>query len=211
MRTVVGVFPSRAEAEHVVHHLCEAGVPSDDITVADSVKADHREWSDRNLAACGGLSAGWFLAWMIPLVAKRNLRGAALFGALIGGTAGVVAGFLALAARGGNPLFGSSVLTILAPVAVGVFFGALIAGMYNKGVTHEEIPLQEEAIREHGVVVAAHVDTHRAVHAFQVMNEHGARQLREDVDAWRASGWKGRSVPDTLHPSDSTVCRHGMQ
>lgn len=211
MRTVVGVFPSRAEAEHVVKHLVEVGVPSDDITVADSVKADHREWSERNLAACGGLSAGWFMAWTIPLVAKRNVPGAAAFGGAIGAAAGVVAGFLALAARGGNPMYGSSLLTVLAPVAIGAFFGALIAGMYNKGVTHEEVPLQEEAVRENGVVVAAHVDAPRATHAFDIMSEHGARALREDIDAWKASGWTGTFVPDTPYPSDSTVCRHPVR
>lgn len=209
MRTVVGVFPSRAEAEHVVKHLYEAGVPSDDITVADSVKADHREWSERNLAACGGLSMGWLMAWTIPLVAKRNVRGAAAFGGLVGAVAGAMAGLVALAIRTGNPMFGSTALTILAPVCVGVFFGALIAGMYNLGVSHEEIPLQEEAVRENGVVVAAHVDASRGAQAFQVMTEHGARAVRDDVDAWRASGWTGTLVPDTRpYPSDSTVCRH---
>lgn len=209
MRTVVGVFPSRADADHVVHHLYQAGVPSDDIIVADARKADHREWSDRNLAACGGLSAGWFMAWLIPLVAKRNFRGAATFGAAIGGTVGLIAGLFSLAVRPANPiLFGSAVLTVIAAVAIGMTFGALIAGMYNLGVTHEEIPLQEEATREHGVVIAAHVDALREAETVKLMTEHGARNLRDEIDAWKASGWAGTYIPDEPYPSDSTVRKH---
>jgi uncharacterized membrane protein len=98
--------------------------------------------------------------------------------------------------------------TVFAGVAVGAIFGALTAGMYNMGVTHEEIPLRAEAEREHGVVVAAHVDVATAPAAYKVMEEHGARALRADLDAWKASGWTGTAVPDEPYPSDSTIRRH---
>lgn len=209
MRTVVGVFPSRADADHVVHHLHNVGVPSDDITVADADKADHREWSERNLAACGGLSAGWFMAWLIPLVANRSFPAAAAFGAAVGGTAGLIAGSFSLTVRPGNPiLFGSALLTVIAAVAIGMIFGTLIAGVYNMGVSHEEIALQEEASREHGVVVAAHVDEHREAEAVKLMTEHGASNLRDDIDAWKASGWAGTYIPDEPYPSCSTIRKH---
>lgn len=204
MRTVVGVFSDRTEANHVVHHLLKVGVPADDVTVADSVTADGHEWSDRNLAACGGLSAGWFMAWMIPLLTKRTFAGAAAFGAGIGGAAGFIAGLLAIWVE--SPV--NAALALFAGIAIGAVFGGLIAGMYSLGVTHEEIPLQEEAMREHGVVVAAHVDKPRAEVAFHLMEEHGARALREDADAWRASGWHGVIIPDEPYPSDSTLRRH---
>lgn len=204
MRTVVGVFSDRAETDHVVRHLIEVGVPSDDVTVADAVWAEGHEWSDRNLAACGGLSMGWFMAWMIPLLTKRNFRGATAFGAGIGGVIGFIAALFALWI--GSPA--GATVTMLAGVATGVVFGGLIAGMYSLGVTHEEIPLQAEAAREHGVVVAAHVDKPTAEVTYRVMEEHGARALRTDVDAWKASGWGGTIVPDEPYPSDSTIRRH---
>jgi hypothetical protein len=40
------------------------------------------------------------------------------------------------------------------------------------------------------------------------MEEHGARALRTDTDAWKASGWSGTVVPDEPYPSDSTVRKH---
>lgn len=210
MRTVVGVFPSRAEADDVVRELYKVGVPSDDVTVADSVSAQGHEWSDRNLAACGGLSFGWLISWLIPIVAKRGFSGAASFGAALGAGAGLLVGWTAVSVAGGNPLVGGSIaLTVLAAAAIGLAFGAIIAGMYNMGVSHEEVPLQDEALRENGIVVAAHVDVPRAAHAFRVMTDHGGRSLRADIDAWKASGWSGTYIPDEPYPSDSTVRRHG--
>jgi len=201
MRTVVGVFSDRAEAEHVVRHLIDAGLPSDDVAVADPLKAEGHEWSERNIAACGGMSPGWFMAWLVPQVAKRMFPGAVAFGASIGGLAGLVAGFVAL--RVGTPA--GPALTVFAGLGVGGIFGALIAGTYNLGVTHEEIPLQAEAVREKGVVVAAHVDEHTEAKVFKLMEEHNARALREDQDAWSASGWTGRSGPDVPYPSVTNI------
>lgn len=204
MRTVVGVFSDRAEADLLVRDLMKAGVPSDDVTVADEVRAEGHEWSNRNLAACGGMSMAWFMAWMISLLTKRNFRGATAFGAGIGGVAGFIAGLIAL--RTGSPA--AATATMLAGMAIGVVFGSLIAGLYSLGVTHEEIPLQQEAVREHGVVVAAHVDKPTEAETYRLMEEHSARALREDEDAWLASGWRGQRVPDEPYPSDSTVRRH---
>ncbi len=204
MRTVVGVFSDRAVADRAVHHLIDIGVPSDDVTVADALKADGHEWSDRNLAACGGLSAGWFMAWMIPLLTKRTFPGATAFGAGVGGVTGFIAGLAALWI--GSPA--GATVTMLAGVTTGVVFGALIAGMYSLGVSHEEVPLQAEAVREHGVVVAAHVDKPTAEEAYRLMEEHGARALLTDEDAWKASGWGGTVVPDEPYPSDSTIRKH---
>lgn len=209
MQTVVGVFPSRAEAERVAHDLNFAGIPSDEVSIADSAGTEGHEWSQRNIAAVGGLSFGWFMAGLIPLVANRTFRGATEIGASIGALAGLVSGLAALAIRGGVPIIaGSAVATVFAALALGAAFGALIAGMYNMGVSHEDIPLRDEAAREQGVVVAAHVDVPRVQHALRVMTEHGARNLRADTDAWKASGWAGASLDTEPYPSDSSIRRH---
>ena len=208
MRTVVGVFPSREEAESVVRDLNKAGVPLDEVVIADSVTADGHEWSQRNLAACAGSSYGWLISWLIPMVAKRGFAAAAWFGAALGAGAGSLLGIVALRVGGGPIVGGSVAATISAAAGIGLAFGAIIAGMYNMGVSHEEVALQQEARREHGVVVAAHVDVPRAAGAFSIMTEHGARCLRADIDAWKASGWSGTYVPDEPYPSDSTLRKH---
>jgi hypothetical protein len=209
MRTLVGVFPSRAEADRVARDLNALGIPADDVSIADGSGGDRREWSQRNIAAVGGLSFGWFLAALIPLVAERSRAAATVFGAMAGGSAGVLAGLAALAIRGGVPIGAETpVVMVLVALVIGAAFGGVIAGLYNMGVSHEDVPLVKEAVREHGVVVAAHVDAPRAPEALLVMEEHGARNLRADADAWRASGWAGVHSVEEPYPSDSSVRSH---
>lgn len=207
MRTVTGVFPSLQEADRVAHDLKALGIPADDVSVADGTGRDRREWSQRNIAACGGMSYGWFIAGLIPLIAQRSRAAAAGIGAAIGGAAGMIAGMIALAA-GGAIVAGNPFATMFAALAFGAAFGSVTATVYNAGVSHEDIPLDNEAVREHGVVVAAHVDAPRAPKAMLVMNEHGARNLRVGADAWSASGWQGAHIAEEPYPSDSSVRAH---
>src|SRR5579863_1657331 len=100
MRTVVGVFPSRLEADRVARDLTGLGIPADDVSIADGAGRDRREWSQRNIAACTGAAYGWFVAGLIPPIAESGRGAAARIGAAIGGSAGVIAGIIALAARG---------------------------------------------------------------------------------------------------------------
>jgi hypothetical protein len=76
------------------------------------------------------------------------------------------------------------------------------------GVSHEKLALAVEAKKEHGVVVAAHVIELREPEAVKVMNEHGAKSLRADADAWMASGWAGAHPAEEPYPSDSEYRSH---
>jgi hypothetical protein len=209
MTTVVGVFPSQEEADRVARDLHSLGIPADDVSIADGTGKDRREWSQRNISACTGASYGWFIAGLIPLIAERSRAAATGIGAAIGGLAGIVAGLVALAIRGGVPIdAGGPVATVFATLAIGAAFGGVIAAIYSAGVSHEDIPLDNEAVREHGIVVAAHVDPPRAPKALSVMNVHGARNLRFGADAWSASGWTAAHVKEEPYPSDSSVRSH---
>lgn len=209
MRTVVGVFPSMTEANLVAHDLNAIGIPADEVSIADGASASSHEWSQRNVAAMGGAAFGWFLAALIPVVAERGRSAATGFGASVGAVAGLVAGMAALAVRAGEPIIaGSAIVTVLVALAIGATAGGLIAGMYSLGVSHEGIPLSDEAVREHGVVVAAHVFEAREPDALRIMKEHGARKARGGNDAWSASGWTGAHGIEKPYPSDSSVRSH---
>lgn len=209
MRTVVGVFPSRTEAAHVARDLNALGISEDEVTIADSAGAENHEWSSRNVAACGGLSFGWMLAPLVPVLAERSRAVATWLGASIGGVLGLIAGMAALMVTGGAPIVaGSVILTVLSAVGIGAMAGALIVGVYSMGVSHEGIPLCSEAAREHGVVVAAHVDAALEPEALRVLNEHGARNSRAGDDAWVASGWTGQHPAEEPYPSDSSFISH---
>jgi hypothetical protein len=115
----------------------------------------------------------------------------------------------ALMVTGGAPIIGGSVImTVLAALSIGAFAGGLITAVYSMGVSHEGIPLAAEAEREHGVVLAAHVDAPREPEALGVMSEHGARFTCIAADAWIASGWTGPHSAEKPYPSDSTFISH---
>jgi hypothetical protein len=102
-------------------------------------------------------------------------------------------------------LNGSSLATMGAAAVIGAFFGGMMGWFLNMARTHEEVPLHAEAMREHGVAVAAHVREEVAVPALEMLREHSGREVRSGDDAWSASGWKGAS--ENLHPDpwDSSV------
>lgn len=212
MRTVVAVFPSREEAEHVARDLEKLGIPNEEVSIAgdDADRHDRKEgeWSRRNIAAAAASGFGWFIAGLIPLIAERTRAAASTVGAALGGGAGLIIGLVATAVRGAPITDSRSIGTILLAVAIGAVGGGFAAEMYNSGVSHEGEALCEEAIREHGVVVSVHVDEAREPGAIRVMNEHGARNEHADADAWLASGWKGEHSNGEPYPSDSSFVKH---
>ena len=210
MRTVVGVFPEKANAERVANDLNALGIPTDDITIVGPGAGDHEaEWTRRNLAAAAGCGWGWLIAALIPAVAEANRPAAIGFGALLGG--GVVTALTTLAIRTATQVStGEGIVISITALVAGAAAGGIAAGIYNAGVSREKIPLHEEAIRERGIVVAAHVDEPMENEAVRLFEEHGARNLRAEADAWLASGWKGAYDKAALYPSDSTIRTHGI-
>ena len=87
-------------------------------------------------------------------------------------------------------------------------FAGFAAETYSSGFPWQGEALCEEAVREHGVVVAVHVDQAREPDAVRIMNEHGARNEHADADVWLASGWKGQPIDDEPYPSDSSLVSH---
>jgi uncharacterized membrane protein len=188
MKTVVGAFPSMAEAERVARDLEEMGIDKDEISViAGNESGAHNEY----------------------LKKPASTGAAAASAASFGGGVGIVAGLIALAIPGVGPIIaGGALATVLTGLGVGAAAGGLIGAFTNMGVSHEEAPLYQEAVRRGGVVVAVHVSDPMEDDAIRVMDEHGARDLNAEADAWRASGWKGAYSNPHPYPSDSGIASH---
>jgi len=215
MRTVVAVFPSREEAEHVARDLEALGIPNEEVSIAGGTDADRQErcekegrWSRRNIAAAAASGFGWFIAGLIPLIAERTRAGASTVGAALGGGAGLIIALVAIMVRGVPIAAVGSIVMILVVLGIGAAAGGFVADLYSRGVSHEADALCREAVREHGVVVAAHVDEAREPDALRVMNEHGARNPHANADAWLASGWTGKYLNNEPYPSDSSFRSH---
>ena len=213
MRTVVGVFASREEADSVLRDLNSIGIPPDEVAIAGpGHSADHeKEWSRRNISAAAASAFGWMFAALIPQVAERTLAGATAVGAGVGVAGGALAG-LAF-----NSIRTSSVaapdhafISALIGMVICGTLGGLAAAYYNIGVSHERVALEREAQADHGVVVAAHVIEDREPDALRVMNAHSASKMRADADAWMASGWTGAHPTEEPYPSDSEFRSHAI-
>jgi hypothetical protein len=188
MKTVVGAFPSMGEAERVARDLEEMGIDKDEISViAGNEAGTHDEY----------------------LKKPTSTGAAAASAASFGGGVGIVAGLIALAIPGVGPIIaGGALATVLTGLGVGAAAGGLIGAFTNMGVSQEEAPLYQEAVRRGGVVVAAHVNDPMEQDALRVMDEHGARDLNAEADAWRAAGWKGSYSNPHPYPSDSGTVTH---
>ncbi len=188
MKTVVGAFPSMGEAERVARDLEEMGIDKDEISViAGNEAGAHNEY----------------------LKKPTSTGAAAASSASFGGGVGIVAGLIALAIPGVGPIIaGGALATVLTGLGVGAAAGGLIGAFTNMGISHEEAPLYQEAVRRGGVVVAVHVNDPMEEDALRVMNEHGARDLNAEADAWKASGWTGAYSNPHPYPSDSGIASH---
>jgi hypothetical protein len=188
MKTIVGVFSSINQAERALSDLMATGVPSDGThLIAGNDKHRHDDYIDKSKK--GAQSTG----------------AAAASGASFGGGLGIVASLITLAIPGVGPIiYGGAMLTVLTGLAVGAAGGGLLGTFKNMGMSHEEAPLYEEAVRRGAVLAVAQVDDDRAHDAIEIMSSHGGSDIRGEADTWRESDWSGPSAdphPFVAHDS----------
>jgi uncharacterized membrane protein len=183
MKTVAAVFPTLAEAESVARHLMNLGIPSQAIHIAAGNDSSRHDEYIRKARS-----------------EETRTASAAAAGASIGASAGFVAGLVMLVIPGVGPIIaGGVILTLLTGVGIGAASGGLIGAFANMGISHDEAHLYEEAVRRGKVFVAVQVSEEMEPEAIRVMAEHGGRDINDEVEAWRASGWKHP------YPNDSTI------
>jgi len=192
MRTVVGVFTSLVEAERAERDLKNLGIPRENIGIVAGNDANHhKEYLEK------------------AKLASTSTGAAAASGASFGGGVGLIAGLVALVIPGVGPIVaGGALVTLLTGLGIGAAGGGLIAAFREMGVPHEQAPIYEEAVRRGAVMLAVDVDSEREGDALSVMDRHGARDLRDEVDTWKAAGWGGPSVDPHPYVSDDTIRSH---
>jgi hypothetical protein len=192
MKTVAGVFPSMSDVERAIRDLERMGVPTESISVIAGNDANrHKEYLDK--AKRAGQTAG----------------AAAASGASFGGGVGIMATLVALSVPGVGPFVAGGALAIVAAgLGVGAAGGGLISAFNAMAIPHEEAPLYEEAVRRGALMLVAQVDDSIEEKVVERMNEHGARDLQDEADTWRAEGWSGPKADPHPFVSDSSVRGH---
>jgi uncharacterized membrane protein len=187
MKTIAAVFPNLTQAGQACRDLEHIGIPRDDISlIAGNDKGKHNE----------------YLA--IAKKASTPTEAAAASGAALGGGLGMLATLATIAIPGVGPIVALGPLfTVLLGLGVGATAGGLIGTFHNLGISHDEAPLYEEAVRRGEVMVAAVVDEQFQLEAVAVLQRNGSRDVRNELDAWAETEWSGPKRDPHPYVSDS--------
>lgn len=191
MNTVVGVFATRAKAEHAAQKLPSTGLSGEEILLLEP--DDARDQGHQPVPTSDTEQPGMGTA----------------MGSVVGGAVGVASGFplgaivTSAAIPGVGPviatgLMGAAVLG-LAGAGIGAAAGhALEGAMTHEGLPADELFVYEDALRKgRSVVFAFADDDDTAVSARRAMEDEGA----ESIDAARKQWWIGLRSAEQEHYS----------
>jgi hypothetical protein len=185
MRTVAGVLPTVADARYVANKIESLGIARNEINV---VSAAMDKQQIRRVER-----------------SKRSDAAAARDGALRGVGFGLLLGGLVLALPGVRPfVLGSAILTLCATALIGAILVSVMVMMENMGESHEEAALHDEAVREKGVVLAAHVSDETESEVLTTLWTNGARHVQTVADVSRFA-WGSGYRYEHPYPCDSAV------
>jgi hypothetical protein len=162
MKTVTGMFETRAQAEDAARALEDAGIASEDI----SLIAPHSEGDTSGAAEGAGV------------------------GAALGGAGGLLVGLGAFAIPGIGPVVGTGWLasTVIGAAAGGVA-GGLVGSLTDAGVDERDAHVYAESLRRGDVLVTARVDDEELDAAAAILGQDGTVDVNERRTEYEATGW----------------------
>ncbi len=157
---VVGIFPSRTEAERAIDDLKQAGFEKDDIGFA-----------------IRGTEPGGMLT---DSALTKDSSGAEK-GIITGGLAGGIIGALAaLTIPGAGPVLAAGVLTTaLGFGAAGMATGGILGAMMGLGVSEEEAKVYETEFYAGRAILTVHAGR-RELEAASILRRHGATSVHHE-------------------------------
>jgi heat induced stress protein YflT len=188
MRTVTKVYDSYSQARQAVVDLEAAGISSSNISLVANkyVSEQYEDVDDVSEAATG---AG--------------------LGALVGGTAGLLAGLGLLAIPGIGPVVAAGWLasTVLG-VAAGGATGGIIGALVDAGEPEEHAHVYSEAVRRGGTLVSVKAEDQDVSRVQSILARHRPIDPINRGVEYKKSGWS-RFDPKApaYRPSDSEIER----
>lgn len=177
MKTIVGLFDTREDAERAMNELLLQGWSNDDISLI--VREDVvRDGAGRKE----------------PDSFQRSVDAGFAGGGLVGGLAGLAIGLTAILVPGVGPILvtgtlGMAVVAAVTGGAVGALSGSLFGMLLDLGVSEDEAHAYAEGVKRGGIAIAVQVDDARAIHAMSVLHRAGAVDVEERRTQWQSQGW----------------------
>jgi hypothetical protein len=192
-KTVIGLFDTASEAEHVVRDLTSHGFSNSEISVvANDARGEFGQAREAGRTHDAGRDKGDAVA--------ESAGAGAVGGTVIGGTLGLLVGAGLLTIPGVGPVLAAGpIAAALGSTALGAGLGAaaggLVGGLVGLGVPEDEANYYAEGVRRGGTLVSVSADGTMADQAYQIMQRHGAIDIKERGSSWREEGWT-RFDPD---------------
>jgi hypothetical protein len=166
--TVVGFFPTRAEAETAITELVREGFLRDQVSIIAG--GSHAQSTTRTAHDTPNLGP-------VPETGSTEDVGEK---AAIGGIAGTILGIAALAIPGIGPVLAAGPLAMaLTGAAAGAATGGLIGVFTNDGVPEDRAQHYSKAITSGNVMVSVHASADHVDHAATVLERCGAINIDE--------------------------------
>jgi Predicted membrane protein len=173
-KTVVGVFNSVQDAQEAVRDLEMEGISRQDISIVANKNATGYET-------------------MEPSDKSSNVVADAGIGAAIGGVGGLLlsaAGLITVPVIG--PILAAGpIAAALTGAGIGAAAGGLVGALTESGVPEEDAKYYAEGVRRGDVLVTVKAEGVRADRASEIMDNHGAVDVKDRVSNWKERGWTG--------------------
>src|SRR5690348_9972988 len=175
MQSVSRVYDTYAHANQAVQDIEATGVPSNQVSlVANKYVSDKYE----NVESVSKAGAG------------------AGISSVLGGGAGLLAGFGLLAIPGLGPVVAAGWLASTAVgAAAGAATGGIVGALIDAGENREHAHVYSEAVRRGGTLVSARVPEDGAAAAEAIMARSSPIDPAERGAAYRREGWSGTFDP----------------
>lgn len=215
-KTIVALFDDFAAVSLAVQDLVDSGFPKEDISLIGNdpsgeygTQVDMLRKSDafERLDSAEGASVG------------------AGVGAAIGGLGGLLIGLGAFAIPGIGPVIAAGPLEATLAGLIGAGAGALageaagslLGALIDLGLPEEAAHEFAEGLRRGGHLVILRTPQEMSAQAVDILDHHGAVNIKERSRQWREGGWKGtfqenagpysrdaskESFPPDYHPSE---------
>src|SRR4051812_12495756 len=162
MRTIVGMFEARPEAESVIHRLKASGVGTELISIA---MRDTREASELvEATGANDMSAEGATAGVVSGAAVGTLVGLALVGSTF-----VLPGV-------GTFLIGGPLAAALTGAGIGAASGGLLGALIGAGIPEHEAEHYATGLESGQILVSAQVPDDQAPAVARIFEEEGSRR-----------------------------------
>jgi hypothetical protein len=175
--TISRLYDDYFQAQQAVRDLEAAGLPSRDISI---VANNSDNWYRGDSARPDGVDDR-----------TEGTEAGAGIGAVVGGTAGLLAGLGIIAIPGIGPAVAAGWLVATGAGALaGGVAGGIIGALTQAGVSREDAEVYAEGVRRGGTLVTARVPDGERTRCEAIM-DRAAVNIRERGKIYRRAGWTG--------------------